>query len=176
MAIAVYGTSDSMKRKGVILVIALVAVAIVIKVFLTGPAPDPPRPITVSFIGFSNALPFLGALEEVRSLQAVFQVTNHTATRMAYHSEAQASRVEGKRSSMTRASYELSGNGTGTFMVSTAYGTNGWTFLVVSSSSRPRPVWQQRLREYSKWLGTPPIFVGPARTSPQFTNVWTTPP
>ncbi len=164
-----------MKRKSVILAATLVVVAIVSGILLIAPAPDPPRPMTVSFLGFSNALPFLGASEEVRSLRAVFQVTNHTATTMIYHSEAHGSQVGGKGSSVTIASNELPGYGTGTFMVSADYGTNGWTFLVVTSSSRPRPAWQQRVRKLSKWLGAPRIFVGPVRTYPQFTNTWTTP-
>jgi hypothetical protein len=95
--------------------------------------------------------------------------------RLAYHVEAYGSQPEGKGSSMTQAGDELAGHGTGTFMVSTAAGTNGWRFEVVASISRPRPAWQHYIREIAKKVGAHPIFVGPAKTYPQFTNIWTTP-
>ena len=161
-----------MKRKGVILATVVAAVVFVSGILLTAPAPRAPR-VTVSLAGFSNALPFVGAPEEVRSLQAVFQVTNHTALRIGYHIEVHGSQRAG--SSMTQAGDELPGYGTGTFMVSTSTGTNGWIFHVVSSISRPRPAWQHRVREIAKKFLKRPIFVGPARTYPQFTNIWTTP-
>jgi len=164
-----------MKRKSLILAVGLVGAAIVIGFFRIALAPEPPRPMTVSFLGFTNALPFPGAPEEVRSLRAVFQVTNHLARTMTYHTEAHGSQVRGKNSSVTHASYELQGHRTGTFMLSTDAGTNAWTFVVATSSSRPRPAWQHRVYKISKWLGARPLFVGPARTYPQFTNVWTTP-
>jgi hypothetical protein len=163
-----------MKRKGAILAIAVSAVVFVGRILLTAPAPHAPR-VTVSFLGISNALPFLGAPEEVRSPRAVFEVTNHTALRMAYHAEAHGSQPGGKGSSTTQAGDELSAYGTGTFMVATDAGTNGWRFEVVAYISRPRPAWQHRVREIAKKLGMRPIFVGPARTYPQFTNIWTTP-
>jgi len=164
-----------MKRKAAILVGALFAVAVVTKFLLTAPTPDAARPISVSFVGFSNALPFLGAPEEVRGLRAVFQVTNHTATRIAYRSEVDGSQVKSNGSTGGMASYELPANGTGTFMVSTQNGSNGWTFLVVSSGWRPRPSWQHRVGELSKRVGGSPVFVGPERTYPKVTNIWTTP-
>jgi hypothetical protein len=165
-----------MKRNGAILVIAVVVVVAFVGWFLlTAPAPSPPRLLTVSFLGFSNALPFLGAPEEVRSVRAVFQVTNHTALRMGYQIQAHGAQIGGKGSAATQAGDELPGYGTGTFMVPTDVGSNGWRFLVVSTISRPRPAWQQRVREIAKKLGAHPVFVGPARTYPQFTNIWTTP-
>jgi len=157
-----------MKRKGAFLAFAFVAVVFISGILLMAPAPR----VTVSFLCFTNALPFLGAPEEVRSPQAVFQVTNHTALKLAYHVEAHGSQPGGKGSSVTQAGEDLPGNGTGTFMVS---GTNGWRFEVVASISRPRPAWQHRVREIGKKLGTRSIFVGPAATYPQFTNIWTTP-
>lgn len=163
-----------LKRKGAILAIAIASVVLVSGILLMARASSTPR-VTVSFLGFSNALPFLGAPEVVRSPRAVFQVTNHTALKLAYHVEAHGSRPGDKGSSVTEAGDDLPGYGTGTFMVSTAAGTNGWRFEVVASISRPRPAWQHRVREIGKKLGTRPIFVGPARTYPQFTNIWTTP-
>src|ERR1051325_846295 len=73
-----------LKRKGAILAIAIASVVLVSGILLMARASSIPR-VTVSFLGFSNALPFLGAPEVVRSPRAVFQVTNHTALKLAYH-------------------------------------------------------------------------------------------
>jgi len=162
-----------MKRKGAILLLVIV-VAFVCGFLLTAPAPRAPQ-VTVSFTGFSNALPFVGAPEEVRSLRAVFQVTNQTALRIAYRVQADAFQPGGNGSSTTYSGDELSGYGTGTFLLSTDAGSNGWTFHVITSISRPRPAWQHRVREIAKKFGARRVFIGPAKTYPQFTNTWTTP-
>ena len=166
-----------MKRKRVIVAIGVVGVAIVIGNLLMAPAAAPPRPMTVSFVGFTNALPFAGAPEEVRGLNAEFQVTNHLARSMTYHCVAHGSQagVRARGSSVAHASYEIPAHGSGTFMLSTDSGTNEWTFVVVTSSSRPRPAWQHRIRGFSKWLGGPRVFLGPAKTYPPYTNTWKTP-
>lgn len=163
-----------MKLKSAILAIATCGVLIVAGILLTMTGPSTPQ-VTVSFLGFSNALPFPGAPEVVRSHRAVFQVTNHTDLRLAYHVEAHGSHPGGEGSSVTETGDDLPGHGTGTFLVSTAAGTNGWKFEVATSISLQRPSWQHNVREIGKKLGTRPIFVGPARTYPQFTNIWTTP-
>src|SRR5262245_48815206 len=128
-----------MKRKRAILAVAVLVVLLVGAILLTAPESLPPRPSTVSFLGFSNALPFVGAPEEVRGHHAVFQVTNHTTSRIAYHVKAHASQPGGKGSAVTQAGNDLPGHGAGTFMVPTATDTNGWRFEVVTSILRPRP-------------------------------------
>ena len=163
-----------MRQKATILAIAVAGLLLVGGILLTALVPPEPR-VTVSFLGFTNALPFLGAPGKVRSPGAAFQVTNHTALRMAYDVEAQGFQPSGKRSSATHAGAELPAHGTGTFMVYTSAGTNGWKFEVVGSISRPRPAWQHLVGKIAKEVGLPPIFVGPARTYPHFTNLWTSP-
>ena len=164
----------SKPRRGAVLAIAVTAAAIVGGMLLMLTAPTAPR-VTVSFLGFSNALPFLGAPEEVRGPRAVFQVTNHTDLKLAFQVKAHGFRPGGEGSSVTQAGDDLPGYGTSMFMISSTAGTNGWRFEVVTSISRPRPAWQHRIREMGKKLGTRPVFVGPAYTYPEFTNVWTTP-
>ncbi len=166
---------DRMNQKRVFLAIAFMAVALITGVLLKAAGSGSTRLLTVSFLGFSNALPFLAAPEEIRSLQGVFEVTNHTAWKMGYLIQAHGYEIRGMGSSSTQAGGELPGNGTGTFMVSTAVATNGWKFEAVVSISKPRPDWQQRVREIAKKFGAHSVFIGPARTYPPFTNKWTIP-
>ncbi len=164
-----------MKRKRMLLVIVVAAVVFISGIALIAPAPNVPR-VTLAFLGFSNALPFLGAPEVVRSPRAVFQVTNHTAVKLAYYVEAHASQPGGKGSSETKSGNGLPGFSAGLIMVPTPMDTNGWKFEVIASITRPRPGWQQWVHEMFKQFGTRSVFAGPARTYPQFTNTWTTPP
>lgn len=164
-----------MKRRRVFFAVGPMALAIAIGYLLIAQSPAPSRPVTIAFLGFTNALPFVGAPEELRSLRAIFQVTNHEARTMTYHSKAHASQAGGKGSSLTHANFEVPAHGTRTFMLSTIAATNQWTFTVVTSSSRPRPAWQHRIRELSKRFGGPRVFIGPAQTYHSFTNVWMTP-
>lgn len=193
-----------MKKKRLILAVVLAVVALVAGILSMLPAVETQNPTTVSFIGFSNALPFaqtpkeirslravllvtnssIGfsnalplaqAPEEIRSLHAVFLVTNHMESTMDYHSEVHGVRFGGKGSSMMIATDALPGHGSGTFMLSTDDGSNGWTFLVVNSSSRSRSGWQNFCRKLSKQFHAPPIFNGPSSTYPKITNTWTTP-
>jgi hypothetical protein len=160
-----------MKRRIVILFAAFLVLAWVARHF---PAADPPAgPMTVSFIGYTNEPPGTVPGNEP---EAVFRLTNHTASRLDYHIDLDA--VKPGRSaweSSLGGSGTLEGHGTCVVPVVTPGGTNQWRFRAVTSISGPRPPWQERVRVLLGRAGAHPLFLASDRKYLQLTNVWTVP-
>ena len=134
------------------------------------------RPVPVSFLGFTNE-PASG--EAVRAAgnecEALFQLTNHTASKMRFHVLLDASGVGSNSvSSLAAAWGNLAAHAAYTLPVLTPGGTNGWRLLLVATISGPRPPWQQGVQALLSRVGAHPLFLASDRTYPQVTNVWTT--
>jgi len=163
-----------MKWKTVILAGALLTLACVTAMFLS--SRPSAWPVTISFLGYTNQPAGSEAAAAVSNeRQALFRLTNNTASRLAFRTDVDASGVGSNDvTSLASASGDLAGHSAYTIPVVTPGDTHGWRFLVVTSVSGPRASWQQRIRMLLGRAGIHPPFLASDRTYPQFTNVWTT--
>jgi hypothetical protein len=164
-----------MKRKSIILVPGLLALAFGVASLLPA-APSHP-PASVTFLGFTNSP--VGSEELLATgnePEALFRLTNNTASRLGFHIQLDAQGTGSNTLySLAMAAGDLDGHSVYTIPVVTPRGTNKWRFVVVSSISGPRPVWQQRIRMLAARVGVHSLVPYSDRTYPQFTNLWTTP-
>lgn len=160
-----------MGRKKVILFVAFPAFAC-LAARLLGACPAI-TPVSISFVGYTNEPPGHVPGDEP---EAIFRLTNHTASHLDYSVDIDAFKPEGRDSRcFMNGSGSLEPHGAHLVPVVTPGGTNNWRFLVVSSVSGPRPRWQYWVRTSFKGIGLRPgLFAGDRKYQP-LTNTLTVP-
>ena len=134
------------------------------------------NPLSVSLLGYTNEpAGSEAALAVGNESQAVFELTNHSATALDYHMSVDVFKLRTSHPESTLVgSGSLAGHTANVFRVVTPGGTNGWRFLSVVSASGSRPRWQHRMGAFLGRVGIRPHFLSTERLYPSLTNSWVT--
>lgn len=157
-----------MNRRNVILIGAFLGLGGVSAFFLA--ASPPSKPLTVSFLGYTNEPAGSEAAAAARNeFEAVFQLSNQTGSELQCHFDFDAVSTNGL-SSWAGGECYLAANGARRLLIPAA--SNGWRFQAVVSASGSRPPWQRRTGTFLSRIGMHPAWLAGDRKYPRFTNVW----
>lgn len=131
--------------------------------------------VTISFTHFTNHFVGMDASDPAHMQPAaVFQIVNHTRTRLRCVLGIDGICTNGLSTSSDGVWY-LAAQDVRTLSVVTPVTTNGWQFDAAYSVPRPRPQWHRSARTLLRWLGMNPKSLRGDTISLEFKKSWTNP-